>query len=341
MNINCFSFRLILVFALLSSCSGAESQVINKINGISLVSSNKAINIEDVHQIKNVEANHAAVIPFGFIRDIKEPLVEYNLEWQWFGETKAGVRQYVNLLKSQDIDVMLKPQLWVSHGMYTGLIEMKTEEDWLLLEKSYSEFILSYAQLAEELEVPIFCIGTELIGFVMNRPIYWEEIILKIREQYQGKITYAANWDEFDNVLFWEQLDFIGVDAYFPLTEKNNPSIRELEENWAEHKDKMEKVSTRVNRPVMFTEFGYRSVDHALKEPWSSQHIEGDVNLKIQATALQSLFNAFWHEEWFAGGFVWKWFPNHAGSGGTKDNRFTPQNKPAEKVIKEVYQKHP
>jgi hypothetical protein len=37
----------------------------------------------------------------------------------------------------------------------------------------------------------------------MNRPKYWQELILEIRKVYKGKLTYAANWDEFKRVPFW------------------------------------------------------------------------------------------------------------------------------------------
>ena len=42
----------------------------------------------------------------------------------------------------------------------------------------------------------------------------------------------------------------------------------------------------------------------------------------------------------FAGGFIWKWFHNHSEVGGMQNNRFTPQNKPVEKLIKEHYQQY-
>ena len=49
------------------------------------------------------------------------------------------------------------------------------------------------------------------------------------------------------------------------------------------------------------------------------------------------LFDEFWNEDWFAGGFLWKWFIHHEDVGGEKDNRFTPKNKPAESVIRAHY----
>ena len=51
----------------------------------------------------------------------------------------------------------------------------------------------------------------------------------------------------------------------------------------------------------------------------------------------QALFEELWHEEWFAGGFVWKWFMDHEKVGGIDNPRFTPQNKPAEEIIKTFY----
>jgi hypothetical protein len=53
---------------------------------------------------------------------------------------------------------------------------------------------------------------------------------------------------------------------------------------------------------------------------------------------LQAIHNQFWKEEWFAGGFIWKWFHRHDEVGGLQNNRFTPQNKPAEELIRILYQ---
>ena len=105
---------------------------------------------------------------------------------------------------------MLKPQIWVSHGEFTGYIEMNNETDWSALEKSYSNFILDFAKHAETLKIEIFCIGTELEKFIENRPEYWKNLIKKIKNVYKGKLTYAANWDEFKRTPFWNEIDYKG-----------------------------------------------------------------------------------------------------------------------------------
>ncbi len=311
-----------------------------KINGVSLVSSNDSIQVEQLLPIKNIHANFVAVSPFGFVKDLNEPQIYFNTQRQWFGETSVGIKQYINLLKSQKIRVMLKPQLWVGHGKYTGFIEMQNEQDWKAIENSYSKFILNYARLAQELNVELFCIGTELMNFVKTRPSYWNSLIIEIRKIYKGKLTYAANWDEFDKISIWKDLDIIGIDAYFPLSEKKNPSVSEIEKGWKAHKKSIEQVVKITKKPVLFTEFGYRSIDFSTKEPWSSDRKEGEVNLLLQSSALQALFNQFWGEKWFLGGFMWKWYANHNIAGGVSNNRFTPQNKPAENTIKKQYLKY-
>ena len=232
---------------------------------------------------------------------------------------------------------MVKPQIWVWRGEFTGLIEMHSEEQWRILEESYSVFILTYAKAAQEIHADILCIGTELEKFVINRPYYWRKLIKEIREIYKGKLTYAANWDEFKRVTFWGEVDFIGIDAYFPLSDKKTPTVAELEIGWKSHKEEIMRIQKQYNKPILFTEFGYRSVDYNAKKPWFVDRLEGNINLEAQVNGLQAIHNQFWKEDWFAGGFAWKWFHKHSEVGGGNNNRFTPQNKPGEETLRKLY----
>ena len=328
--------RLGLVFLCLLQFS-CKSQTDEKINGVSFVGSRDKISQTNVAPVVKVNANYAAIMPFGFIRSLSSPNVVFNTDRQWYGETRAGAKQYIELLQKNKIRIMLKPQIWVWRGEFTGDMEMQSEEDWNTLEKTYSDFILTYAKLAEETNANIYCIGTELEEFVKNRPEYWQELIQKVRNVYKGKLTYAANWDEYTRTPFWKQLDFIGVDAYFPLNEEKFPTLLQMQEAWKKWKVKLQEVSKKENKDILFTEFGYRSMDYTAKKPWLVDRNEMAVNLKAQADATRAIFETFWKENWFAGGFVWKWFIHHDTSGGIKDNRFTPQNKPAENVIRNFY----
>jgi hypothetical protein len=328
-------FLLLCIFQL--SC---VSQSQNKINGVSFVSSREGVVQDHVNSVMSLNANHASVMPFGFISDINSPQVTFNSHRQWYGETKKGVNQYIDILHKNGISVMLKPQIWIRGGEFTGELEMKTEEEWIILENTYKDFIISYAKVAETAKVDIFCVGTELKKFVQNRPEYWHKLIEEIKLIYKGKLTYASNWDEYQITPFWTELDYIGIDAYFPLSEKQSPSIEDLKLGWQNWKNKMASFSSSKNKPILFTEFGYRSMDYTAKKPWLVDRNDEKVNLQAQVNATHAIIEEFWPEDWFAGGYVWKWFINHNASGGLKDNRFTPQNKPAENTIRELYKKY-
>lgn len=325
---------LLFVCLLLAACGG---KAIPRINGVSFVASREEARQEHVDAILDVRAGYAAVMPFGFIRDIQSPEIIFDTERQWYGETRKGAMQYIKLLHGNKVKVMLKPQLWIRGGEFTGKMAMATEKDWQILENSYEQFLLTYARLAEETGVDILCIGTELEQFVQQRPLFWQQLIEKVRSAYKGKLTYAANWDEYQDTPFWHDLDYIGIDAYFPLSEDRTPEVEALLTAWEPWKENIARLSKNLKRLVIFTEFGYRSMDYTAQKPWLADREAVPVNLQAQANAKKAIFEAFWNEEWFAGGFVWKWFPDHENSGGISCNRFTPQNKPAQEVIASYY----
>lgn len=331
--------RLILKFCLLlivCSCSMAPVKK-EKVNGVSFVASQDSINDLHINPVVNLNANYAAIMPFGFIRNLEHPEIIHNTDRQWFGETRKGAKQYIEQLKKKHIKIMIKPQIWVWRGEFTGNIKMENEDNWKLLEEAYSDFILEYAELAEETKATILCIGTELETFIDHRPKYWSELIKKIKLVYKGKLTYAANWNEYHKTPFWSEVDYIGIDAYFPVSDSKTPTLEECLKGWGKHKKDIENVSKKHNKPILFTEYGYRSVDYSGKRPWVSDREMNQVNLEAQINTTKALFETFWKEEWFAGGFVWKWFINHNDVGGEENFMFTPQNKPVEHLIRQQY----
>lgn len=327
----------VLIVFLFWSCSYSKQ---DKMNGVSLVASREQASQTVIDPILKIHANYAAVMPFGFIREYESPEILFNTERQWFGERKEGVKQYVELLHKNGIQVMLKPQLWIWRGEFTGRLQMETEAQWKQLEDSYERFILTYAETAQETKVSVFCIGTELEQFVKQRPDFWKNLIAKVKKVYTGKITYAANWDEFPRTHFWKDIDYIGIDAYFPLSQEKVPSIVQLREGWKSHKEKIKNLAEATGKKVIFTEYGYRSMEYTGKQPWIATRDNATISLEGQANATHAIFEEFWEEDWFAGGFVWKWFLDHASSGGSENDRFTPQNKPAEEVLRSFYSKY-
>jgi hypothetical protein len=326
-----------LLYTFLLLCFGCSnySQKQEKINGISFVASNREILEESVLPVIKSNANWVTLMPFGFMRSISDSNLIFNSKRQWINERQEGLEKSVALFHQKNSKIMIKPQVWIPNG-FTGEIAMNTEEDWLLLEKKYSEFILFYAKIAQQTNCELFCIGTELNSFVASRPQFWNTLILDVKKIYTGKITYAENWDKVENVNFWMNLDFIGVDAYFPVSDLQTPTVKECKKGWEKWFSVLKNLSKRNNKKILFTEFGYQSRDFTAKEPWSHSTNES-VNLKAQENALKALFDVFWKENWFAGGFLWKWFDNHEKSGGKDNSDYTIQNKPSYELVQKVF----
>lgn len=314
------------------SCSPDSQQ---KMNGLSWVSSNMVVNASHIEPVVDVNANYTALIPFAFMPELNSTEIQYNVSQQWWGETEEGIRTTAQLLADKHIKRMLKPQIWVLGGKFVGFIKMDSEEDWKTFEESYTEYILFYAKIAQDEGIELFSIGTEMKTMVLERPEYWTKLIAEVKKVYKGKITYAANWDSYKNPKFWGLLDFIGIDAYFPLSDQKTPTVNELEKAWEPIVVEIEQIAKKENKRILFTEFGYRSVDYTALEPWEGNF--NTVNHPAQINALKAVFNTFWSKDWFMGGFLWKWYDYHENAGGLDNSRFTVQNKPAEDIVRDWY----
>lgn len=306
------------------------------INGISLVSMNKFFSDAELEPICDIHANWVSVIPFAFLPALNDPHLVFDGEWQWLGERIAGTNEAVKLLHNTSISVMIKPQIWVGQGEFTGKISMISEADWLTFEVAYADYILKFAELAEKERVELFCIGTEMQEVIKQRPLFLTNLIDSIKTVYSGKLTYAENWDSYTEVNFWNQVDYIGIDAYFPIASGDNPSEKMLRSGWERREIEIKAYAEKQNKQVLFTEYGYRSIASCAEAPWDYSQ-KSKISEHAQCKALNALYEVMWDKPYFAGGFLWKWYPDHVNSGGHKSDCFTVQNKKAEEVVRRRY----
>ncbi len=329
----------LFLFCLTAGCQQSIVHTPMHFKGLSFVGTPREVSNSDFQPVKEVGANAVAVMPFGY-GSIGSPELAYReLEWQWWGESREGAAITASTALKEGLMVMMKPQLWLDWGSFTGDHRLNTEEDWQQFESAYRVFILDYAALSDSLGVQVFCIGTELNAFVDERPAFWSALIQDVRKVFSGALTYAANWDHYPKVSFWNELDYIGVDAYFPLNDARTPSHPALLRGWKNHLESLKAMAEATGKPVVFTEWGYRSVDHCAHKPWDYSGGDMNANMEAQANAYEAFFEAMASTNWYAGGFAWKWFPDHRRSGGANNNRFTPQNKPAEEVLRKAYRR--
>lgn len=273
--------------------------------------------------------------PFGWVPSLRSPEVRYSGERGLWGETDAGIVATAAYARSLGIKTLLEPHLWVRHADWPGEIAMTSDADWDLWFDAYGRFILHYAELAQASGIEALAVGTELSA-TTGREKDWRGLIAKVRAVYHGKLTYAANWNgEAERVAFWDALDFIGIQAYYPLSPKPHPARAEIAAALAPIADRLAALSNRAGRPVVFTEVGYKSAAASLAEPWRWE-ADGAPDPALQADAFAAMFATLWNRPWFGGTFVWKWHPI-VDAPARDDRDFTPQGKPALDVIKSYY----
>jgi len=237
----------------------------------------------------------------------------------------------INQAHRSGIRVMLKPHVDVLDGTFRG--EIAPSEAWF---KSYREFILHYARIAEKYHVSLFCVGTELENASYAQwQKEWEGLIAEVRTIYRGKLTYAANWTEYETVSFWNRVDLIGIDAYFPVTKKTDPTQEELDRGWEEIAGKISawRSAKQIDKPLIFTEIGYQSADGANVTPWQTTSRTEDQ--EEQAMVLEGMFRAMESKVWFKGMYWWNYFPRESW----RPLDFTIKGKKAEQVLKKWYEK--
>lgn len=253
--------------------------------------------------------------------------------------TDAGIRQAIQELHAKGLKVMLKPHVDPSDGKWRGDIKPVDVDGWFA---SYTSFILNYAQMAEAQGVELLCIGTELktVSGVANKA-RWEAVVSAIRGTYKGQLTYAANatspGDEFTSVSFWDKLDLIGLDAYFNLTNHNDPTLAELVAAWQKNRNGEDTVAAVRNfhdsrqMPMIFTEIGYKSVAGANQEPWNSGR-QGAYDPTEQRNCMDAALTV-WSQSssWMKGFFWWAW---SVPAPRADDTDYNPRGKPAGDLLR-------
>jgi hypothetical protein len=310
-----------------------EDAETDQIKGITVVAPPKPIGTKEFKKLKEIHTNWVSFVPYGFTRKGSTD-VRYNLDRQWWGEKMLGTQTCIVEAKALGLKVMLKPQVYMGGG-WIGDLDFDTEAKWLEWETNYKKFIMDYVAIAEKNKVEMFCIGTECNISMVKRPFFWRNLIAEIRKSYKGKLTYSANWDNFDKVQIWNDLDYIGISSYFPLSDAKNPSLGLLLKEWKPIVKRLKNFSDKHSKKILFTEYGYMSVDGCAGKAWEIEKNKHSipVNEMAQSTAYDALWTAFSTQSFWGGGFLWKWFPDGMGHEGYPEKDYTPQDKQAMEVI--------
>ena len=264
--------------------------------------------------------NAVAFVPYGFAPK-GEPSVRFSGARGL--ERDDAIAKLSSLARSAGIKVLLKPQLWLRGGSTTDINFTKEAQrrQWF---QQYRLFLEHYAKLAADIRADLFCVGVEFAGMAPYEA-EWRALIQRARQIYPGKLTYAANFGpEFETTQFWDALDYVGLNNYYPLPDDLST---------AKVVARVEAVHKKFGKPVIFPEVGFASLEAPHRQPWDETPRK--LSPEAQAHCYEAVFKGFYHKPWFEGIYWWKVGTN--GFGGLEDGSHTPWNKPAMKVVTQWY----
>jgi hypothetical protein len=201
---------------------------------------------------------------------------------------------------------MLKPHLEMrGEQLPHNRIAMRSDRDWQRWFESYRGYILPFAREAQRARVDMFCVGRELDSTVAAREADWRDVVARVRAEFHGPLTYSANFDTWPAIAFWDALDFVGVSAYFPLSERADPGLADLEAGSERALAPLAAAARRLGKPVLLTEAGFPSIPNAARAPWREERVAADVWL--QARCYEATLRALARQPAVEGVFFWLW----------------------------------
>ena len=102
----------------------------------------------------------------------------------------------------------------------------------------------------------------------------WRALIQEVRQRYDGPLTYGANFDQFDRVGFWDDLDALSVNAYFPLSlygASRGERRTTMAERWRQIG---EQLTATADLPLVMLELGWTRSAGSTVRPYSYDRVE-------------------------------------------------------------------
>jgi hypothetical protein len=289
--------------------------------------------------VRKLGANWVSITPFGRVWDLAPSAIDWSFEAPHH-ENQNAVRRTIEQAHDEGLKVMLVPHLWVETGGWRGEIHFDKADDWARWSRAYGDFVVSWAKLAESSGVELLSVGVELRSWVTTTwaPTF-SPVIQAVRAVYSGPLTYAANWDDAEHTVIWGDLDLIGINAFYPLTQNEKANLTRLLLGGQTVAKRVASLAKDWNKPVLFTEVGYTNRPAPAVRPWEWPEDLGEVATAPddQADAYQALLAGFLDQPWFAGFFVWRMYADTYDMSQEPAWGFSPLHQPAELVLRDAF----
>jgi hypothetical protein len=275
-------------------------------------------------------------------------------------EDIATIGAAIDYIHCLGMKVLFKPMLDSGDGNWRGYINPTNPSLWFGFQgsstpvaNSYGDYMSQMAVLAQQHHADLFSVGCELNN-MEKYSASWQQVISNVRSHYTGTVTYSANWSaggtgpdgndaggSYTAVSWWNRLDYVGVDAYFPLTNMNDPSEATLQTAWTNQAASLKSwldgynTANSTHLKMLFTEVGYSSYAGTNKTSYQLFNSSNVADTTEQANCYQVLLAVMSQQSWWDGAFWWNWTTNPSGDSSGKN--FTPQLKPAQQVAAQLY----
>lgn len=293
-------------------------------------------------EARKLGATWVSITPFGRTLDLAPTGVDRTFEAP-FPENRRAVMKAVQQAHAEGLRVLLVPHLWVESGGWRGEIDPGDDDAWRAWAKSYRQFLLEWARVAEAAKVDMLSVGVELRSWVTTtRAPLFSDIVHDVRHTYLGLLTYGANWDDVEDTVIWGDLDVIGLNAFFPLSPNDGATFEDLRNGGVAIAERVRQIAETWQKPVMFNEMGYTTRKDAAVKPWiwpeRMSHVELDQG--AQADAYEALLAPLLDEPWFAGFFVWRVYADPDDMSQEAEWGFSPRGKLAELIVRDAFRAH-
>lgn len=281
---------------------------------------------ESLKEIQALGANWVQIHPYASVDQSGQ--IKYSAERQLKYLTPA-----VERAKRAGSKMFWKPHLayWGSFK-WRGDIAFDSEEKWARFFADYRKWMTDHARFAEHHKLPVLVVGTELEKTVHRKE--WPAIIDEIRGIYKGKITWAANWDGVPKIGFWDKLDYVGVQAYFPIGVATS-SDEQMRATLKGHLAAIKKTPGAKGKKIIFTEVGYARSMSAADKPWEPKNDDSAAAIALRTRLMTVVLEEIESNTDIAGAFWWKWMP-----GWTPwDRDFSMKNPEARSTLKKHWAK--
>jgi hypothetical protein len=291
---------------------------------------------KSIDEIANVGADTVM-----FVVDARQENGSASFIWldMRFTPTVEQLSDLIKYAKSKNLRVVLMPIVLLQNPIgneWRGTIKPQNWPDWW---NAYRDMITHFAYIAEGNHADMLVVGSELVSTESNVK-EWTKTIQAVRKIFKGRLTYSSNWDHYTAVPFWDQLDMIGMNSYWKLGKDKHATVDEIKQSWRNIQADLLPFVKQQGKPLMFLEIGWFSQENVAYEPWdyTKPVDEVPIDLEIQKRLYQGFFESWFGKPELGGFSVWEWSP---GNGGPDNAGYTPENKPAEQVLREWLAKKP